>query len=286
MIYDTRALKILFDTYWCSKGWKSAFQRDGAEKTPPEDLAYAVEAGLMFPPRKVSHADALQELTALRAVIHPNQVGSAFVASLSKNQPALRSALGSYFVALNMPLHPLTPGPSGFSCSICGAYEVKEQHDLNVLNFERHKWGGVRHTDPFYISFDLDRFISEPSEAPSAEDKQILTSILESVETASRGAKLADLLRAIKQIVPGNEAQRRTILGILGYSGVLCIPGYPSFLHSYTAFKNREETPWSKDDWPYPTRWWRGGSGVDKGAAAFWFGQSLGEFRDKERAHE
>jgi hypothetical protein len=272
MNYDKRAVKILFDAYWGSKGWKSTFKPGWAPETPPDDLAYATEAGLMFPPRKFSHDDALQQLVALRAVIHPEQVGSAYVASLSTNQPALRSALGSYAVALNMPLHPLRASRSGISCSICGAYEIKGEHDLNVLNFERHKWGGVRHADPAYIAFDLDRFISEPNEAPSAEDRQILNSILESVESAPSGAKLSDLLKAIKQVVPGNEAQRRTILGILGYAGVLRIPEYPSFLISYTAFNDRKETPWSKDDWPYPTRWWRGGSGIDRDAVAFWFG--------------
>ena len=37
---------------------------------------------------------------------------------------------------------------------------------FSTLNFERHKWGGVRHDDPVDIGFDLDRFIA----ATLAED--------------------------------------------------------------------------------------------------------------------
>jgi hypothetical protein len=269
MAYDKRALRILFDSYWSPKGWKSP--KPG---TLPEDLAFATTAGLMFPPRMLSHQEVLKRIVALRAQISPAKVGAAFVASLSRNQPVSRSALGSLAVALNMPLHPFSLRPGCISqCSICGVYETKKEQDLNILNFERHKWGGVRHEDPFYIAFDLERFTSETSDLPTKSDREILKSILTSVESMPVGARLSDLLRAITPIVPGNDAQRRTILGILGFAGVLRIPGHPDFFRSFTSEVDRERTPWSKDDWPYPTRWWRGGNGIDEEAAAFWFGQ-------------
>jgi hypothetical protein len=274
MIYDKRAVKILFDTYWSSKGWKSAVKPGRTFDTPPADLAFAKKAGLMFPPRTVSHQDVLERIVALRAQILPIQVGSAFIASLSANQPALRSALGSYAVALNMPLHSFSLRPGSLTqCSICGAYEIKGEHDLNVLNFERHKWGGVRHVNPVYIAFDLERFTAEASDSPSTADSEMLNSILRSLESMPVGAKLSDLLGTIKPIMPGNDAQRRTILGILGFAGVLRIPGYSGFFRSFTPERDREHTPWSKDDWAYPIRWWRGGNGIDKEAVAFWFGQ-------------
>ena len=33
---------------------------------------------------------------------------------------------------------------------------MRDEHiDWNVLNFERLKWGGVRHGEPSYMAFDL-----------------------------------------------------------------------------------------------------------------------------------
>lgn len=269
MEYDKRALKILFDTYWSSKGWKRV------PDTPLADLDYANEAGMMFPARRLSHNDAVQRVAELRALIQPLQVGAAFIASLSGNQLAQRSALGSYSVALNMPTHSFTtrPGWNSFSCSICGAYELKGEHDLNVLNFERHKWGGVRHADPYYIAFDLDRFISEPNDAPSELDKNLLNEVFEAVASLQADAKRSDLLQAVKPIVPGNESQRRAFIGILGFAGVISVPSHSGFLKEYTDFKDRRDTPWVKDDWPYPIRWWRGGDGIDRDAVDFWFGR-------------
>ena len=272
MTYDKRAVKILFDTYWGTGGWKSAAKPGWTPETPPDDLAFATESGLMFPPRRVSHEEALRRLAALRAEILPRKAGTAFVSGLSTNQPALKSALGSLAVALHMPAHPFSAQRNGFSCDICGAYESDGEQDLNQLNFERHKWGGVRHTDPFYIAFDLERFVAEPAPPASKNDEQILASILETVEAVPPGARLADLVKAIAPIVPGNNAQRRTAIEILGYAGVLRIPEYPGFFRSFTPQINREDTPWSKDDWAYPVRWWRGGNGIDKEAVTFWFG--------------
>jgi len=51
MVEDRRALKVLFDTYWCSKGWKSAGKPGWTPQTPPEDYDYAIRAGVMFPAR-------------------------------------------------------------------------------------------------------------------------------------------------------------------------------------------------------------------------------------------
>lgn len=273
MQYDKRAVKILLDTYWSSKGWKSANHHGWVPDTPPDDLGFAMGAGLMFLPRKISHQEAIQHVVLLRSKILPRAVGAAFVAGLPTNQLATRSAMGSLAVALNMPLHPLTVGKNGLSCSICGAYEAKRELDLNVLNFERHKWGGVRHTDPVYIAFDLERFLAEPYEMPTPGAWEILHTILEAVRAMPGGARLSDLVRVIKQIVPGNEAQRRTIIEILGYSGILRIPEYPGFFRSFTPSANRQYTQWNKDDWGYPTRWWRGGNGIDSEAMAFWFGR-------------
>ncbi len=35
-----------------------------------------------------------------------------------------------------------------------GAWSVESDVDLNILNFERHKWGDVRRDDLIYVCFD------------------------------------------------------------------------------------------------------------------------------------
>lgn len=159
MSYDKRALKILFDTYWEPSGWKAA-AIGGKAETPPADFEYALKAGVMFHPSRLSHYGALKQIAALRNEIAPREVGEAFIASLGNTPLALRSALGGYAVALNMPSHPLSPKGASTHCEVCGIYESDSEEDLNILNFERHKWGGVRHEDPRYIAFDLDRLQS------------------------------------------------------------------------------------------------------------------------------
>jgi hypothetical protein len=56
--------------------------------------------------------------------------------------------------------------------------------DLNVLNFERFKWGGVRRDQPVYATFDLER--SRCLDPPSPTDADVATflSILRTIESA------------------------------------------------------------------------------------------------------
>jgi hypothetical protein len=272
-VADKRSLKILFDTYWSSAGWKSAGNPKWTPQTPPEDLAYAISTGVMFPPRRIRHQEALDAIGSLRARISPRQVGNAFASTLSAAAPALRSALGSYAVGLHMPLHRYSDSRHERRCSTCGGYDSSDPHDLNTLSFERHKWGGVRHDDPVYIAFDLERFENESPTEPSSEDRATLTSVLRCCQSMPPGAKLADLVSSLKSLVPGNTDQRRTIVSVLGFAGVLRVPNRTGFLRSFTPATAREETPWYKDDWSYPARWWRGGDGVDPEAISFWFGQ-------------
>jgi hypothetical protein len=272
MVPDKRALKILFDTYWSSSGWKSAGTLGWTPQTPTNDYEFAVQAGVMFHARKITHEGTIDRILQLRARISPQRVGTAFLESLTSRRFGLRSALGSYAVALNMPFHRFAPSSDNVRCQVCGAYAAEGSND-NVLSFERHKWGGVRHAQPAYIAFDLERFIVEADDPPTDYEPKLLDGLLAAVDSVGVGAKLSELVRALKPVVPGNEAQRRTVVGILGYAGILQIADRPGFFKSFPRLADRAETPWSKDDWPYPARWWRGGHGIDRQAVGFWFGR-------------
>jgi hypothetical protein len=145
--YDKKAVRILFDTYWTAKGWRSPFV------TAPSDLAFAVSKGVMFPPALLPHDATLKRLREVCNAISPSCVGDAFLVSLGSRDLALRSALGSFAVARSLPAHEFTRDRSSGACRDCGLYlrpTSEQAENPNVLNFERLKWGGVRHTKVSY----------------------------------------------------------------------------------------------------------------------------------------
>src|SRR5439155_1319784 len=98
---DQRALKILFETYWTSSGWRRFEDRI----TAPADFEYAKRAGLMFEPVRVSHRDTVERaITAVRAIDRV-AVANSFVVSLTTRRLEIRSALGSYAVLQHFPVH-------------------------------------------------------------------------------------------------------------------------------------------------------------------------------------
>src|SRR6476661_9797781 len=97
---DKKALKILFDRYWSSAGWKADTARSNIA---PEDLAYAINAGYMFLPEHVTHNDVVRRVIAIRDTVTTYEVSQAFLASLSTRRLDLRSALGTFAVAYHFP---------------------------------------------------------------------------------------------------------------------------------------------------------------------------------------
>ncbi len=71
-----------------------------------------------------------------------------------------------------------------------------------MLNFERFKWGGVRHSDPLYMAFDPERFAAIDIPAPTDDDRAILRQIIQRAENMQRPAKLSDLAKALAPTLP------------------------------------------------------------------------------------
>src|SRR5689334_14844744 len=104
----------------------------------------------MFKPRRLTHDQIIAWHGRARAAVTRQEVTAAFLASLSTRRLDWRSALGSYAVARHLPDHPHRGPASGRYCTTCGSSGGPKHagpHDLSVLNFERLKWGGVRHLD-------------------------------------------------------------------------------------------------------------------------------------------
>ena len=274
---DKKAKDILFKTYWSSKGWKDK------RFTDPDDFAYAKEKGLMFEPFTISHDDCVNRIVEIADVITPEQVTKAFLSSLSTQRLDWRSGIASYYIAKHFIPHKYTPIESGYfynmdgevvnttySCEICkkcGAFELGEcyvNEDLNVLNFERIKWGGTRHGELLYTLFDLEQFIKEQIPEPAKMDIEILKSMLTTIRSCNPEDYPGTLRDKLKDIpnLKSNKNERSTIIEILACIEVLKPMSYDRPVRG-------------KIDWEYAT-YWRGEDGYNAEMVEKYWGKYLG----------
>jgi hypothetical protein len=263
---DKKALKILFTTYWSSKGWKP----DGERITSPDDLRYAKLASVMFDPLRLSHGDIVQRAIEIRSRSDSQVIANAFLASLSTRRLDIRSALGSYAVLQHLPPHEHNEQRS--ACSVCGEYNSpQEDLDLSILNFERFKWGGVRHEHPNYAMFDLERFEILDPPSPTEADLTIFLRIVRTIESVPPETTAPQLEKFLRHLLPSNKAERDILVNILGYTGVLTIPEHAGFLNGFVRWDERQLPPNRFVDMGYPACWWRGHHGINDAAVRVWF---------------
>ncbi len=137
-------------------------------------------------------------------------------------------------------------------------------------------WGGVRHGDPIYASFDLAVFARSERPTETAEDVAILNDLLNAARRSRPDDRPRDLERAIAPLVPSNKAEREILLGILALCGVLAPQDHPGLCDRWVPDVDRQPPPRpSKNDWLYPMFWWRGSVGVNEDAARTVFGERL-----------
>ncbi len=270
---DRRARDILFTRYWTPGGWKQESDR----VTSPEDFAYAKSAGLMFdedPP--VAHDGMVAWVRRAVAGVTQAAVAGAFVASLGSRRLDIRSALGTWVVGRWIKPHAVREQFSHRRCTTCGYYD-HSSIDLNILSFERHKWGGVRHTQLEYIAFDLTEFAKAATAAPTAQDREIFRRILDAGSSTPPDGTQADLKKLVAKVLKSNEAERDMVLKILAYCGVLEDPAHRGFaLAGMTAAEvEQARRPAGRSDVDYPLDWWRGRHGVNEGNVRLIFGGVL-----------
>jgi hypothetical protein len=140
--------------------------------------------------------------------------------------------------------------------------------DWNVLNFERYKWAGVEHLELEYAAFDLERFSQLDSPVPSAEDLAVFRILLTTASTMPGTARIGDLEKALGSVLPSNRNERRVLLEILGYCGILAPPDHPGFAGAFVPWRSRDVRA---GDWTYPVCWWRGFHGVNATALTMFF---------------
>ncbi|RZJ64882.1 MAG: hypothetical protein EOO47_26365 [Flavobacterium sp.] len=242
---DKKAKDILHKTYWASTGWVNDTER----KTDPSDFDYAKAKGIMFDNLTISKLELLKQLEKALNNISLKTVTDAFLCSLTNKRLDWRSGLASYVNAKRIltqkSIHEYT---FGYGVDI----------DLNIMNFERIKWGGVRHSYGIYNLLDLELLGKETIPSPTLLDieqfKKILCRI-EKSEICETASKLRDNLKETFNV---SKSERHILLEILGCADILLPLSY-----------DREEP--SKHDWTF-VLYWRGEDKYNKPNCKHYFG--------------
>lgn len=267
---DKRAKKILFDTFW-KNGWIDSKVRT----TSSEDFAYAKSKGLMFDPLSLSHDQLVEQIASAVNRMSKEKPAAAFLSSLSTGRVDWRSGLASWHFARTLETHSYKDQAKviGYSynagievphirhvCSICDAEERYEQEDLNVLNFERVRWGGVRHGQWIYTFLDLQQLDRSRISEPTQEDVEIFREILKTIESSSPSDHPGALRDRLAGVVPSTKDQRSMLLEILAVIGVL------------KAKSENRPGPGGRSDWKFIASW-RGEDRYDTDALHMYFGR-------------
>lgn len=261
---DREALKILFKQHWSAGMWRM----NRAAAITKEEFDYAKSKGLMFDAPRLTHQAIVKRAYAAVRMVDRKAVANAFVASLGSRRLDLRSALGSFAVFQHLPRHKDVV-KKGY-CPVCGetiSAPVKE--DLNVLNFERFKWGGVRHLNPLYGAFDLERFKKTTPVRPAPLEVKLLKGILEVIDQSPAKTSAGTLNKLLASSLTSNKDERDVLIAILGYCGILENPKRPGFRKAFIRAESREE---KYSEIHYPVCWWKRSDGINAEAVNYWFG--------------
>lgn len=261
------------------KGLETLFSFFSLDKAiSQQDIDLAKRQGYMFdysPP--LPHDEALIKLRETVSKISPEMVSNAFLFSLSTRRLEYRSALGSYWYAVAIPAHESTDSRH---CCCCGwslggdAQEPSDvSHRLNTFNYERYKWGGVRHTTADYALFDLRQFLQLPEPKHTPEDEKLLRDILNCISELEGHNKAGALQKLItkKQIIKSSRYEIDTLLDILGICGVLSSDDAPCYAQKFCGEYERSPLE-NTNDRAYPLNRWRASDGVSKERLKIVFG--------------
>lgn len=249
-----------------------------------EEFEYAKEKGIMFPYIKtLQHDQCLKRISHTLSLITPEDAANAFLYSLSSRKLEYRSVLGSYWYAKAIPYHDSTG--SKF-CDICrwDTYNsppcnAEYKNHYNVLNYERYKYGGVRHTYAVYALFDLEEFLKLPKVRHTKEDENILYGIMSCAENLKPHQKAGALQKSVTsaKLFKSNANEIKVIIDILGICGILESAEHHCYDEGFMDCINRDP-PELTNDYAYPVNWWKGENGINKARFELVFGNVLNSY--------
>jgi hypothetical protein len=272
---DNKAKDILFRTYW-KNGWIN----DEDRIIKKEDFEYAKSKGLMFDNITITHDECINGIFEILEKISKEKVSQAFLSSLSNKRLDWRSGISSYFIAKKLTKHTYSKAISGhgytdgkisstsYTCGICRdlkygiiGNEKYINYDLNVMNFERIKWGGVRHGELLYTLFDLKIFNTETISEPTDEDINIFKKILETIENSQNNDYPSTLEKRLSECVQSSKNERKVLIEIMACIEILKPSSYDRQIRG-------------KNDWTY-VEYWRGEDKYNENAVKKYFGKYL-----------
>ncbi|TVU64859.1 hypothetical protein FQP90_07350 [Paenarthrobacter nitroguajacolicus] len=247
---------MLMKAYWSPTGW---------HQTPalPDEATFEKmkSAGIMFANDRLrSHDHWVARARAAAQRLTLSEVRDGFLASLTSRRLDLRSALSSYIIARSLPDHHYEVTAAQSRCLVCDA-AAQSSADLNILNFERFKWGGVRKLDIGYIAFDLEQFERAPKLKPSEADQTLGREIFAFIQSCPPSTTPTQLAQALKML-PGNKDERISFIDTLGIVEILKAPEHPGFLTRFvpSGERNLPNRHYVEDG--YPVCWWTAANGV------------------------
>jgi hypothetical protein len=104
---------------------------------------------------------------------------------------------------------------------VSGAKSHYRDVDLNVLNFERVKWGGVRHGKLEYTWFDLQQLEQAEIPEPSPADLAVFQAILAVIAASAPGDYPGALEQNLAPALPSSKNERRSLIEILACARIL-----------------------------------------------------------------
>lgn len=210
-----------------------------------------------------------------------DKVVTAFLSSLSNKRLDWRSGLASYFIAKQLVPHKYTKALSGqsfgengevthesYTCGVCRELkygiigdENYKNEDLNVLNFERIKWGGVRHGQLIYTLFDLQQLQTAEIPTPSTEDIEIFKNILSVIENSQPNDYPSALEKNLATVIKSTKDERKILIEILACINILKPATY-------------DRPSRGKNDWTF-VEFWRGEDKYNEEALNNYFGKYM-----------
>jgi len=267
---NPKALRILFNTQWDLDG------REGAwieySEVPEKDLEYGKSAGLLQESFELDHRSMISRIVKARGTVERRAVAAAFASSFFTRRMDMRSALGSYAHSLHLAAHRFDPPKGAENCRLCD-FPRKEKVPVNHYTFRRIMWAGnVYQGNLGYVLCDLEAFGNSNSVCGKAE-KMLLDKMFSSIRRLPNEAGLSDLDKSISGLFPGNKHERRVVLEILGYCGIIKPKNCPSMhLQWVPRCDLPVPTHFYRKEWRSPVSCWTGADGIHDEAIDFWFG--------------
>lgn len=263
-------LRILTKTYrndWVTDTAPGKWGRWEITWPAPDQMARAVAAGIMFTePRVLDHDDWVAAARDAAAALSAQDIGDAFLASLTSRRLDLRSALGSYAIARVLPPHPYSTWRE-MGCAVSGMQVRKRDgtlvtENLNDFSVARFRPGAYLR-DVKFAAFDLEQFARAPRLAPTSADTDLGRQIIAHLRQLPPETTAAQASAGLTMI-RGNKNEREALVDILGVCGILHAPDYPGYAHDFIPATRAIAWPNQRYAFGhYPTWWWRASGGID-----------------------